>query len=53
MIKIGMVQDNLNMLDHHVALAKGHYRDIENDDGGKLAVPAASSLVDATFMDGR
>jgi hypothetical protein len=54
MIKIGMVQDNLNMLDHHVALAKGHYRrHIEKDDGGKLSVPAAATLVDATFMDGR
>ncbi len=26
MIKISMVIFNLNMLDHHVALAKGHYR---------------------------
>ena len=27
MIKIGMVNFSLNMLDHHVALAKGHYQE--------------------------
>ena len=27
MIRIGMVNFSLNMLDHHVALAKGHYQE--------------------------
>ena len=48
MIKIGMVQDNLNMLDHHVALAKGHYREQGLDvelvvQPGKEAIRALAS----------
>ena len=43
MIKIGMVQNNLNMLDHHVALAKGHYRDQGLD--VELVVPRGEETI--------
>jgi ABC-type nitrate/sulfonate/bicarbonate transport system substrate-binding protein len=68
MVKIGMVQDNFNMLDHHVALARGHYRDqgldvelvapprpeaIQTLTSGEVPVSSfTSAVMDAILRDG-